>query len=390
MLALAAGLRSRGHVAAFCAPSNFLRWIAACGFEASSNGVDMEAAMLAPDAHLESRRWQFRHLKDHTARMFEPLARASEGADLVVGAGAQLVSASIAEWRDVPHANVAFCPCGMPTTSAPPPVVFTQTLPPWANRLLWQVGGAVADAAIRGTINRGRASLDLLPIDSPLHDIAAGLVMLAADRDLAPLGDEAPATAVSTDAWIFDEPRAPDPRVEAFLNAGAPPIYVGFGSMVSGRSASLAAAAVDAARAVGCRVLLAGGWTQLDRRIGDEPDLIAVGTLSHADVLPRCAAAVHHGGAGTTTAVARAGVAQVIVPHILDQYYWAHRIERLGLGPRSLPAELVTADVLAARLDAAVNDRRIRERAAAMGTAIAARNGVSDAVDHLERLCRRG
>src|SRR5579872_7211553 len=43
MLALAAGLRDRGHAAAFCAPSNFLSWIGACGFEASSNGVDMEA-----------------------------------------------------------------------------------------------------------------------------------------------------------------------------------------------------------------------------------------------------------------------------------------------------------------------------------------------------------
>jgi UDP:flavonoid glycosyltransferase YjiC (YdhE family) len=111
--------------------------------------------------------------------------------------------------------------------------------------------------------------------------------------------------------------------------------------------------------------------------------------VPHEAVLPRVALAVHHGGAGTTTAAARAGVPQVILPHILDQYYWAHRVERLGLGPRSLPVELVTADVLTARIDLALNDARIRARAAALGPVIAARNGVVAAADHLERLYRQ-
>ena len=76
-------------------------------------------------------------------------------------------------------------------------------------------------------------------------------------------------------------------------------------------------------------------------------------------VFSRVAAVVHHGGAGTTTAAARAGVPQVVLPHILDQYYWAHRVQQLGLGPRGLPVELVTADILADRIDAAVNDAGI-------------------------------
>src|ERR1019366_8883439 len=119
MLALAVALRARGHAVSFVLPSNRLYWIAACGFDAASNGVDIEAAMHAPDTAIQSRRWQLRILKDHTARMFDPIARASEGADLVVGAGAQLVTASIAEWREVPHASIAFCPCAIPNSAAP-------------------------------------------------------------------------------------------------------------------------------------------------------------------------------------------------------------------------------------------------------------------------------
>ncbi len=389
MLALAVALRARGHVVVFAVPSNFLAWIRGCGFEAASNGVDIQAAMHAPDSKLESLRWLFGRLKDQTARMFEPVALASERAELIVGAGAQLVTASVAEWRDVPHAHVAFCPCAIPTGGAPPPTVRTQTFPPWINRLLWHVDAPIADLALRGTINRGRATLGLQPIDSPLALIVESSVIVAADRDLAPLGLDAPASAVSTDAWIFDEPQTPDPRIEAFLNLDPAPICVGFGSMVSHRAAGLSAHAVDAARAVGRRLILIGGWAELDRFVADADDVLAVRAVSHEAVLPRVALAVHHGGAGTTTAAARAGVPQVILPHILDQYYWAHRVERLGLGPRSLPVELVTADVLTARIDLALNDARIRARAAALGPVIAARNGVGAAVDHLEQLCRQ-
>jgi sterol 3beta-glucosyltransferase len=75
----------------------------------------------------------------------------------------------------------------------------------------------------------------------------------------------------------------------------------------------------------------------------------------------------------------------VILPHILDQYYWAHRVEQLGLGPRSLPVDLVTADILTDRIASALTDR-VRARAAAMAPAIAARNGINAAIDHVERL----
>ena len=111
-----------------------------------------------------------------------------------------------------------------------------------------------------------------------------------------------------------------------------------------------------------------------------------VGAVPHHAVFPRVAAIVHHGGAGTTTAAASAGVPQVILPHILDQFYWAHRIERLGLGPLGLPVDLITADILTDRIDIALHDAGMRKRAAAMGPAIAARNGAHAAVDHIERL----
>jgi UDP:flavonoid glycosyltransferase YjiC (YdhE family) len=351
-----------------------------------SNGTDIAAEMQLPDARLDSVRWMFGCLRDQTARMFAPVARASEGADVIVGSGAQLASDSVAEWRGVPHATIAFCPCAVPSGATPPPMIRTQALPPWVNRVLWQAATAGADVALSGVINRGRAALRLRSIARPLTQIFRHRFIVSADRDLAPLGDDAADSVSRVDAMIFVETHEPDPRVEAFLSLDPPPIYIGFGSMVAAQVPDLAAHAVAAVRALGRRAVIAGGWAGLDRHVTADDDLLTVGAMPHHLLFPRVAAIVHHGGAGTTTAAASAGVPQVILPHLLDQYYWAHRIERLGLGPGALPVELITGDILTDRLDSALHDPGIRKRAAAMGPVVAARNGADAAVDLIERL----
>ena len=386
LLALAIALRDRGHTASFVAPSNFVEWIRARGFEAQSNGIDVEAVLQEAGADLQSLRWQMRHLNDLTAQLFDAVSRATADCDVIVAAGIQMAAVSVAQWRGVPCASAAFCPCVVPGSGAPPPFVHIQTLPAWINRLIWLIGAPVAGLTLRGAINRGRATLSLPPIWDALRHLGGDCMLVAADPDLAPLGEDAPAIAVPTDAWILEETTSLDPRVAAFLDLDPPPIYVGFGSMVAKRVPALAAHAVAAARALGRRAIIAGGWAGLDRHIPAADDILTIGAAPHAAIFPRVAALVHHGGAGTTTAAASAGVPQVILPHILDQFYWAHRVERLGLGPRALPVDLITADILADRLDAALNDAGIRRRAAVLGSAVAAGNGAPAAIDHLERL----
>jgi vancomycin aglycone glucosyltransferase len=319
-------------------------------------------------------------------KLFESVARASQGADMIVGAGVQIAAPSVAEWCDVPYVAVGFCPCVVPSSDCPPPVVQRQTLPRFVNRLLWAVGRPVTNITLRGPINRGRESLDLPGIDSVLSHLVGRTLLVAADRDLGPVGEDAPAEVAVTDAWIWDAPGDLDDRVARFLDIEPAPIYFGFGSMIALDIPTLAGDAVTAARALGRRALIAGGWAGLDRHVRNSDDILAVDAVPHHLVLPRVAVAVHHGGAGTTTAAARAGVPQVILPHILDQFYWAHRIHVLDLGPRGLPVGLVNADVLTDRLSRALGDPRIREAAATFAPAIGSRNGVDAAVELLERL----
>src|SRR5438874_2431275 len=92
------------------------------------------------------------------------------------------------------------------------------------------VAGPLAGLALRRPLNAGRSKLGLPPIDAPIGHLMTKCVLVAADRDLGPLGDDAIETAVATDAWILEDPRLPlDPRLDAFLDRDPPPVYIGFG-----------------------------------------------------------------------------------------------------------------------------------------------------------------
>ncbi len=221
IVALGVALRARGHVIQLVVPANFVSWVRSFGFDTQSDGIDVEALLRSAGTGLQSLSWQMRYLSHNTPLLFEPVARASEGCELIVCAGIQFAAASVAQWRNVPYAHVVFCPCATPNSATPPPNVHTQTLPRWLNRLLWQAGGPIADLALRGPINRGRATLGLESLASPISQILKGRTILAADRDLGPLPDDAPKSAMSTDAWVLDEPGTLDHASRSFFAAGS-------------------------------------------------------------------------------------------------------------------------------------------------------------------------
>ena len=96
---------------------------------------------------------------------------------------------------------------------------------------------------------------------------------------------------------------------------------------------------------------------------------MAIGEVNLQELVKRVTAVVHHGGAGTTTTAARAGVPQVVVPQIADQPYWASRVAALGIGAAhdgpspsvdSLSAALREALAPETRARAAATAERIR------------------------------
>jgi sterol 3beta-glucosyltransferase len=177
---------------------------------------------------------------------------------------------------------------------------------------------------------------------------------------------------------------APPPELTAFLEAGDPPVYIGFGSMAGRRPQELASLAIEALAHSGQRGLLLTGWGGL-RPESVPANVLVVPSAPHSWLFPRMAAVVHHGGAGTTAEGLRAGVPTVVVPFVLDQPFWGARIKALGLGPQPIPRKSLTAERLADAITVAVTDAGIRQRAQAVGLAVRGEDGVGGAVELVRR-----
>jgi len=377
MLALGAALRAEGHEAVLCAPPDFAEAARLRGLEFRAVGASIreyltrEAGIL-----LASPLRLMREVERHGRRMLEAqmaaLPEATRGADLVFAAGVEFGAASAAELHGVPYRYVAYCPAILPSAEHAPAMLPLPTLPRWLNRGTWRLLQAGWNRRLRPALDAERARLGLPPVGDLLAHLAGERPILAADRELAPLPADVPFPVEQAPCLHpFEETGALPEKLESFLAEGPPPIYVGFGSMTDPDPATTTRRLLEAIASLGCRALVSRGWAGLAE--GPLPaGVLAIDAVPHARLFPRVAAVVHHGGAGTTTTAARAGVPQVIVPHVLDQFYWARRVARLGLGPPALPRRRLRAEALARTLAEVIDNEILAERAREIGARLRA------------------
>lgn len=268
------------------------------------------------------------------ARQYEALSAAAEDCDAVVAFGLFPSCAAarlVAEQRGMRYMLGTFCPIWLPSPHNRPHEYPGHPLPAGVtdNRRLWELDIRTKNALFGEAINGHRASLGLSPVQNVRDYVYGNPVLLACDPTLGPWLPSDLIDVVQTGAFILPDERPLPDGLEAFLNAGPPPVHVGFGSIAVAKEAG--SAAIAAIRAKGLRTVLAQGWAEL-ALIDDGDDCFAVGEINQQALFGRVAAVIHHGGAGTTIAAARAGAPQVIVPQIGDQPYWARRVAELGIG----------------------------------------------------------
>ncbi|MEZ0372819.1 MAG: glycosyltransferase, partial [Candidatus Sericytochromatia bacterium] len=151
----------------------------------------------------------------------------------------------------------------------------------------------------------------------------SSLVLYGYSRLLVPRPADWPANVHVTGYWQLPEGEGFEPSAElaAFLANGAPPIYVGFGSMSGEDPARLTTWVIEAVKASGRRGILLGGWGGL---VEQElpPEILHIDHAPHDWLFPQLAGVVHHGGAGTTHAGLAAGVPGLAIPFFGDQAFW--------------------------------------------------------------------
>ena len=371
LIELGARLGAVGHDALVCGPPDFAAQAEASGVAFHALGINfrdfvVERAEIINSSAAGMIRESIKHLREQLGKRVADLVALTRDADLIVAGGAEMAASSAAERNGIAYRYVAYCPALFPSSEHAPAFVPWQRLPGWGNRLAWPLVMTPITAAVRRVLAPARRSVGLPPARDVLRLFFGERPLLAAESVLArPPADG----SMHLEQVPALHPLAGDAlpaKLASFLEAGPAPVYFGFGSMPDANAAATTRTILDAVGTLGCRAVIGSGWAKLGD--GALPEgVMAIGAVSHPELFARCAAIVHHGGAGTTTNAARSGVPQVLVPHIADQFYWARRVNLLGLGPPALRKRQFRADRLVAALGAILDNEVVAERAREIG-----------------------
>ncbi|GAA3039985.1 glycosyltransferase [Microbacterium dextranolyticum] len=358
---LAVVLREAGHVVRVAAPDDP---DAGGGVDAVSLGVsfaDLAQAVAAAGGVRAFREHIRPAMSTILGRVVEEAVRWQP--DVIVAHPKLLTVPVVAAHLGVPYLTVELTPVLTPTSEFPAAGVLNRSFGPVINRLSYRAA-AVGARMFAADIRAAKERLGV-PGSQQLPSPAGSLV--AVSPTLLPRPADWPSTAHLTGDW----PRPPDREstldetVRDFLADDAPFLYAGFGSMRGGDAATRAEAIVDGARRAGLRALLSTGWGGLEpphRCLGG--DVLVVSSVPHTVVFPRAAVAIHHGGAGTVHAAARAGTPSVLVPFLADQPFWARLLRRTGLTGAPLHRDRLTATGVQAAVADAADRRAAVERVA--------------------------
>ncbi|MFE9453879.1 glycosyltransferase [Streptomyces sp. NPDC006739] len=366
---LAVSLRDLGAQVRVCAPPDeeFATLLARVGVPLVPLGPTVRSVVAGTKP--PTKEDAFRLAPELVAARFGTLTAAAEGCDALLATGLMPAGArDVAEKLGIPYVLACFHTLGLPSRHFAPGARPGTPSPEGETdkRVLWEQDAQRVNALYGEALNSHRAAIGLPPVDNVRDHVLTDRPWLAADPTLWPAQGRTNLDVVQTGAWILPDDRPLPQELEAFLDAGAPPVYVGFGSMAAYAPKDVARVAIEASRAHGRRVVLARGWAGL-APIDDAGDCFVVGEVNQQALFRRVAVVVHHGGAGTTTTAAMAGVPQVVVPQIADQPYWAGRVAELGIGAAH-DGRTPTVDSLSAALATALTPETRTRAVAVAGT----------------------
>lgn len=398
-VALGAGLQAAGYTVRIAASDNFAGLVTDAGLTFVSTGESIEALLNSPPWRATLERGNFvtilrqmqREMRSRAAQQARQIPTIIHGSDLLIAGMAGFGGAFTAALAAQIPILIAHLVPFTPTRRFPSPLIPVATLGGMLNRLSFRVMQLVfwqtlhaADAATRTTLG-----LPAAPLGGPFgqYERQQIPVMYGYSPHVLPRPNDWPPQHVVTGYWFLDPPLGwiPPADLVAFLAAGPPPIYLGFGSMGGRNPEAAGRMALEALAQTGQRGILAAGWGGLTVR--DVPPTVhLLEAIPHAWLFPHLAGIVHHGGAGTTAAALRAGVPSIVVPFMGDQAFWGKRVAELGVGPPPIARTSLRSVQLGHAIERVVRDAAMQQRAAVLGQQIDGDRGIPAAVAIVQRL----
>lgn len=389
-------LQARGHEITICAFADFEPVIFKEGFHFKPVNGDVKALM----ANLMNGSTGVGFLKqvrdsliDIIDPFLEDLEAACDGAEAIIGTYLGQVFQSLAEVRHIPYIQTHYFPMDKnpetPITSAPG----QHGGKAW-NLASYQLGHFVVSVMEKYYLADWREKHGMSPRKleaTPKYQLNGHTIPVL--YAISPLVMPRPATwgenIHMTGFWRDDRDIdfTPSPELSAFLEAGEKPVYVGFGSMVSGDMGETLEIVLDAIRDSGVRAILSKGWGGKDIPVSD--NVFVADFVPHDWLFNHVAAVVHHGGAGTTAAGIQAGCPTLVVPFGGDQPFWASRVKDLGIGPKAIPRDKLTVSRLSRAFTDLTTTKKYRVAARELGERLRLEQGHVIAANIVEHELRK-
>lgn len=302
--------------------------------------------------------------------------------DLLIGHYFMHPTQIAAEHAGKPYVSVLLSHAAIPSAYNHPlgwPRVF--------NGFLWWLTRRLLHRTLSPYVNRLRAQLDMAPSRDVVSDVwlSPYLTLVAVSPQICERQPDWP-DAIQVCGFLD----MPNIQLEGsltedlsdFLAAGEAPVYMTFGSWmppdVSDQRGAIRLLS-EAAQLAGCRaVIQASHWEECGVRSDER--IMYVSASPHHVIFPRCAAVVHHGGAGTTQSATLAGKPSIVIANISEQEHWANELQRIGIAGKLTRRRSVTAKQLASRIRHVLDHPALLAQAGAVAAAMARENGVAEAV----------
>ena len=389
-------LRERGHHVAVATNEYFRPLVEHAQLEFITCGTAEEYARLASNPDLwhpmKSVQAVFRGTAAYLRPMYEIARDFARRDDALIVASSLAMGARVAQDKHgFTMCSVHLSPSIFQSIHEPPKLpglsLVSTWAPLWAMRGLFKFTNWVVDSVIAPPLNDLRRELGLPPVRNIVRDYwhAPQHVIALFPEWFGAKQPDWPAQTVLTGFPLFDEPDLSpiSPELERFINAGPPPIAFTPGSaMWQGRK--FFDASVDACVRLNRRgLLLTRHRDHLPPTL--PPNVIHVHYAPFSQLLPRCAAFVHHAGIGSTAQALAAGVPQLLTPFTHDQPDNSARVVKLGCGRIVKPsrysgrrAAVVLAELIENQ-DIADACRRVQSRFAGV-------DAIDQACDLIEQL----
>jgi sterol 3beta-glucosyltransferase len=336
--------------------------------------------------------------------MFEPgvasMYRTAKGLceenEIIIGHFIHHPLHTAAEISGKPYITVTLNHGVLPTRFAPPMGV--PNLGKWFNELAWKFSEKMISRTLLPFINELRRKEGLREAksfrdvwESPLCNLIAVSPVLCPPRD--DWGENQKVCGFFRMDNQVNEYEMPE-KLMTFLDGGPPPVYMTLGSMTGTQNNALMITETtrllfDAARLAGCRAVIQSRWKNVSG-IPEDENIFRVDSAPYAEVFPKCAAVVHHGGAGTTQTATLCGCPSVVIAHIPDQFLWGSELKRLGIAPNVLNRRSVTPKKIADGLRRILNNPAMTDNAKKVGTCLAREDGVTNAVKIIDHQFSKG